>query len=258
MAYVEIDAVSVTYPSRTGQPIHALHGVSLTLERGDFLAVVGPSGCGKSTLLKLLAGLLLPTSGTVRIDGREVVAPDGRTGVVFQSPVLLPWFTVLDNVLLPLRVRGDVPRRKAQERAMHLLHLVGLSGFERKYPGELSGGMQQRAAIARALVTDPPLLLMDEPFGALDALTRDYLNVELLRIWHATGPTVFFVTHSIPEAVFLADRVLVLSARPGRVVGVVDVDLGRPRDLAVMASPRFGERVAEVRQLLERHAQVPV
>jgi NitT/TauT family transport system ATP-binding protein len=217
---------------------------------GEFVTIVGQSGCGKTTLLKILAGLLPRSSGTVSLRGQPVDGPSRDIGVVFQDPVLLPWRTVLDNVMLPVQVLG-LDRVRFGERARMLLGLVGLTGFEDKYPHELSGGMRQRVAIARALVHDPSLLLMDEPFGALDAMTREAMNLELLRIWQESGKTIVFITHSIPEAVFLADRVIVMSARPGRIQQIVDVELPRPRDLDMMASDEFGVYSRKIRHLFD-------
>ena len=218
--------------------VEALASVDLAVADCEFVAIVGPSGCGKSTLLKLVAGLRRPTRGEIALYGRPVVGPRSDVGIVFQSPVLLPWRTVLDNVLLPADVLR-LPRAEYRARALALLDLVGLSGFERSYPQELSGGMQQRAAIARALVHDAKLLLMDEPFGALDAMTREQMNLELQRIWAAQRKTVVFITHSISEAVFLSDRVVVMTPRPGKIREILPIDLPRPRDLDVRDSAPF-------------------
>ena len=208
--------------------VHALEGAEVTADEGEFVSIVGPSGCGKSTLIKILAGLYAPTSGSVKVKGVPVAGPLLDAGIVFQNPSLMKWRTVLANILLPAEIRGlDLPAHR--RRARELVKLVGIDGFEDVYPFQLSGGMQQRAAICRALIHDPTLLLMDEPFGALDALTREQMNVELMRIWGARRTTVLFITHSIPEAVFLSDRVLVMSARPGRGVEDVSVALPRPR-----------------------------
>lgn len=240
--------VSLTYPARDGRPTAALEDITLEVAAGEFLVLVGPSGCGKSSFLKLAAGLVRPTAGTVcRSPELERAAP----GMVFQSPVLMDWRTVLGNVLFPLEVRAR-PSREAREKARALLSMAGLGGFEEKYPSELSGGMRQRVAICRALVHDPPLLLMDEPFASLDALTRDEMSLELLRIWQGTGKTVVFVTHSIPEAVLLADRVVVLTPRPGRLARVVSVTLPRPRDLAMSEGASFQAYVREIREEIYR------
>jgi NitT/TauT family transport system ATP-binding protein len=236
-----------TYPARDGQAVVALQDVSFEIGRGELIAVVGPSGCGKSTLLKIIAGILARGSGELDLVGQPVHGPSRNVGVVFQAPVLLPWRNALENVLLPI----DVQRRGRdanRQRALDLLHMVGLHGFEKKYPAELSGGMQQRVGIARALVHDPDLLLMDEPFGALDAMIREQMNLELLRIWAESSKTVMLVTHSIAEAVFLADRVIVMSPRPGRITDVIDVTLPRPRTLAMMATPPFGALTEAIRR----------
>jgi NitT/TauT family transport system ATP-binding protein len=235
--------------------IHALDGVTLDIARGEFVAVVGPSGCGKTTLLKILAGLIGGFEGEVALDGCAITKPSPEIGVVFQEPTLLPWRTVLDNVLFPVEL-VDLDRSAYAERALALMAKVGLEGFEHQYPKELSGGMRQRAGICRALVRDPALLLMDEPFGALDAMTRELLNVELQRIWLGSGKTVVFVTHSIPEAVFLADRVVMLSPRPGRIADVATIDLPRPRKLADMASAHAGRLLARIRAHFEHGSAI--
>jgi NitT/TauT family transport system ATP-binding protein len=223
--------------------------VSLSLADGEFVSVVGPSGCGTSTLMKLIGGLLTPSTGEIVYRGQAVTRPQRGMGIVFQTPVLLPWLTVLQNVLLPIKIlRADI--RAATERAGALLDLVGLTGFQHKYPSELSGGMQQRVGIVRSLIHDPSLLLMDEPFGALDALTRERMSSEVQRIWLANRKTVFFITHSILESVFLSDRVLVMSARPGRIVRELVIPFERPRDFRLTTTPEFGRFVNEMRQLL--------
>lgn len=223
----------------------ALDKVDLTIGRTEFVAVVGPSGCGKSTLMRLIAGLTQPTAGAVFVDGREVKAPITDLGIVFQKPVLLDWRNVLQNVLLQVEMRGQ---RSADhvERARELLASVGLSGFEDRYPHELSGGMQQRTGIVRALIHDPPLLMMDEPFGALDALTREQMRIDLEALWLATQKTVLFITHSIDEAVLLADRVVVMSPRPGTVETIIDIDLDRPRGLAARKAKAFEAAVDHI------------
>jgi NitT/TauT family transport system ATP-binding protein len=226
--------------------VPALEDIDFTVREGEFVAIVGPSGCGKSTLLKIVAGLLPASAGEVRLNGERVVGPRRDVGVVFQSPVLFPWRTVLDNVLLPVDVQR-LGRERNRARAMELLALVGLQGFEHRYPWELSGGMQQRVAITRSLIHDPALLLMDEPFGALDAMTRESMNLELQRIWLERKETVLFVTHSIPEAVFLADRVFVMTRRPGRLLDRIAIDLPRPRALDVLAAPELSAIVRRVR-----------
>ncbi|MER7787003.1 ABC transporter ATP-binding protein [Streptomyces sp. NPDC097640] len=245
--WIEVEGLHKIYRPRRSEPTHALSGIGFTVRRGEFISVVGPSGCGKTTMLKILAGLIPGSEGAVRVAGREVAGPLPEVGMVFQAATLLPWRTVLENVMVPVEVR-KLDARVYRERAGKLLAMVGLAGFEGKYPHELSGGMQQRAGICRALVHDPAVLLMDEPFGALDAMTREYMNVELLRIWRESGQTIVFVTHSIPEAVFLSDRVVVLSPRPGRVAEVVDIELERPRALSVMASDRAGVYVERIRK----------
>jgi len=243
-------AVNKTYATQAGEDVVALSNVSFDVARGEFVTVVGPSGCGKSTLLKILAGILRRSSGELTLAGRPVDGPSRDVGVVFQAPVLLPWRTVLQNVLLPIDIQRQ-RRADHADRATALIRMVGLAGFENKYPGELSGGMQQRVGITRALVHDPSLLLMDEPFGALDAMTRESMNLELLRIWDESRKTVMLVTHSIPEAVFLADRVIVMSPRPGRISEIIPVDLPRPRDLAVINSAPFGSYVARIRRYFQ-------
>ena len=238
------------YAARSGH-VTALQGVDLDIAAGEFVALVGPSGCGKTTLLKIMAGLVAGYSGSVTLAGHPVRKPSPEAAMVFQEPTLLPWRTVEQNILLPAEFGGE--RDAHVDRARELMKTVGLAGFENRYPRELSGGMRQRAGICRALLRDPQLLLMDEPFGALDAMTREFLNVELQRIWlgpgdaHAPRKTVVFVTHSIPEAVFLADRVVILGPRPARLVEVVPVDLPRPRRLADMATPQAAEVLARVR-----------
>ena len=244
-AFIAVERLSKTYASRTGT-VDALQDIEFRIPSGRFVAIVGPSGCGKSTLLKILAGLQRPSRGTARMGGKPVEGPRRDVGVVFQSAVLFPWRSVLENVLLPADVQR-IGRDAMRARATALLAMVGLAGFESRYPWELSGGMQQRVAIVRALVHDPSILLMDEPFGALDAMTREQMNVELQRIWMESGKTVLFITHSIPEAVFLADRVLVMTPRPGRLVDDVEVDIARPRALEVMTTPEFGRCVNRIR-----------
>jgi len=250
---IAVSDLEKTYATKARTRVQALAGISLDIAAGEFVTIVGQSGCGKTTLLKILAGLLPRSAGTVTLRGAAVDGPSRDIGIVFQDPVLLPWRTVFDNVMLPVEVLG-LDRVATGARARALLTLVGLAGFEDKYPHELSGGMRQRVAIARALVHEPSLLLMDEPFGALDAMTREFMNLELLRIWQESGKTVVFITHSIPEAVFLADRVIVMSARPGRVKEVVTVDLPRPRDLDMMASDRFGVYARRIRHLFDAKA----
>lgn len=236
---IEAAGVSKIYPSSRG-PVHAMDRVSLEIGEGEFVSVVGPSGCGKSTLLLIVAGLIPASSGEVRIGGRVVSRPQTEIGIVFQNPVLLDWRTVLGNVLLQVEARR-LDLAAFRPRAQALLRSVGLEEFEDKYPFELSGGMRQRAAICRALIHDPPLLLMDEPFGALDALTREQMRLDIERLWMETRKTVLFITHSISEAILLSDRVVVMSPRPGTIERIIPIDLARPRALATKDSARFAE-----------------
>jgi len=247
---IVVSSLEKTYATRGRTQVQALAGISFEIGAGELITIVGQSGCGKTTLLKILAGLLQRSAGSVTLRGQPVDEPSRDIGIVFQDPVLLPWRTVFDNVMLPVEVLG-LDRKTSAGRALELLGLVGLQGFEDKYPHELSGGMRQRVAIARALVHDPSLLLMDEPFGALDAMTREFMNLELLRIWKGSGKTIVFITHSIPEAAFLADRVVVMSARPGRIKQIVEVGLPRPRDLDMMASDEFGVYTRRIRHLFD-------
>jgi len=231
----------------------ALQGIDLTIEQGEFVSLIGPSGCGKSTLLRIIGDLIEPTSGTVTVHGKPAhqARLDRDYGIVFQSSVLYDWRTVSKNISLPLEMLGwDRARRAA--RIEEMLELVELTGFENHHPWQLSGGMQQRVSIARALSFSPALLLMDEPFGALDEMTRERLNGELLRIWQETGSTIVFVTHSIPEAVYLSTRVVVMSPRPGRITDILDIDLPQPRSNALREDPRFFELVTELREALAR------
>ena len=239
MSLLQLQQVDLTYPSRQGL-VHALSAVSLTVAAGEFICVVGPSGCGKTTLLKLVAGLLFPTSGAALIDGRLITGPAADRGIVFQQPALYPWLTVADNVAFGLQIRR-VARAERQARVAALLDLVGLSAFGQQAPYELSGGMQQRAAIARVLVNAPRIMLMDEPFGALDALTREHMQEELLKIWRTTRTTIILITHSVEEAVYLGTRVLVMSPRPGRVVADVPVSFSQEAgdSRAIKASSAF-------------------
>jgi NitT/TauT family transport system ATP-binding protein len=246
---IRIDRVDKVFTTVANERIQALSDISMDIADGEFVTIVGPSGCGKSTLLKILAGLQSATSGSVVLDGTRVTAPRRDIGIMFQNPILFPWRTVLQNVMLPAEVQG-LEMSAARARAKSLLTMVGLGEFERKYPNELSGGMQQRAAITRALLNDPHILLMDEPFGALDAMTREQMNLELQRIWSESRKTVVLITHSIAEAVFLADRVLVLSARPGRIARIIDIRIPRPRAMNVLSAPEFASICGEIRQLL--------
>lgn len=246
---ISFEGVGQTFLTDTG-PLTALKGVSLSLDQHEFVAVLGPSGCGKSTLLRLTAGLIAPTQGRVRVFGREVDGPRDDVGIVFQSATLLPWANVEDNVVFPAKhMRGKVDD-KDREQARAIIATVGLEGFEKRLPGELSGGMQQRVGIARALFLNPDILLMDEPFSALDALTRDAMGFELLRLWQASPKTVMFITHSIPEAVLLADRVIVMSKRPGSVIADMRVPLGRPRGEDSLRTPEMQDYMAHLRGLL--------
>jgi NitT/TauT family transport system ATP-binding protein len=260
-AELELRDVDKIYKGRRGATTEALRGISLAVRAGEFVSLVGRSGCGKTTLLRILAGLVTPTSGHVLIGGQDLWKGSRRDpaalekfGMVFQEANLFPWFSIEDNIALPLKLRG-VDKRRRRERAAELCELVGLGGFEKAYPRELSGGMRQRAAIARALSYDPSILLMDEPFGALDALTRDRMNLELQRISVVTGATVVFVTHSITEAVFLSDRVVLLSPRPGRIRSVTPVGFPRPRSLDVETETGFQEIVRRLRRELDEEGE---
>jgi NitT/TauT family transport system ATP-binding protein len=246
---IEMAGVQKTY--RAGdQLIDALRDLSFCVRQGEFIALVGRSGCGKSTVLNLLAGLDAPSAGTILLAGLPVRGPSARVGFVFQRAVLLQWRTVMDNVLLPIEVLRE--RRGAfVERAYRLLDLVGLKGFELRYPHQLSGGMQQRVALARSLIYDPDILLMDEPFGALDAITREQLDLELLRIWEASGKTIIFVTHDIAEAVFLSDRVILMTPRPGTIKEIVGVPIARPRTVQSTFLPAFVETRRHIREQMD-------
>lgn len=233
-----------------GDAIVALSPLDLDIHDGEFLSIVGPSGCGKSTLLKILAGLVAPSSGNVDLGGTPITGPRPDVGLVFQAPMLLPWRTVLENVMVPIELQKR-DRAAGRAKAQELLEMVKLGDFADRYANELSGGMQQRAGICRALVHDPKLLLMDEPFGALDAMTRERMNIELQRIWLEQHKTVVFVTHSIQEAVFLGDRVVVMTPRPGRISEIVDVPLPRHRDPSVMATAEFGAIADQIRRHFE-------
>ena len=247
--HIEIDGLTKTYASDAGD-ITALDGIDFDIASREFVGIVGPSGCGKSTLLRCVGGLIAPSVGEVRIGGDVVTEPDPRIGYVFQQAVLLPWRRVLDNVMLPFEISGRATTEN-RAKALEVLEMVGLSEYLNHRPGELSGGMQQRVSVARALVVEPSILLMDEPFGALDAQTRDSMNVELLRIWHESQTTVVFVTHDIGEALFLSDRVMVMSVRPGRVQDVIDVALPRPRTFTeVEADERFWTLRQRIREQL--------
>ena len=252
-AVVHIAAVDKTFVTDGSALTTALQGIDLDIRRGEFISLIGPSGCGKSTLLRVIGDLAAPTRGTVTVNGKPATRArrDRDYGIVFQAPVLFDWRSVEDNVKLPLELMGyDGARRTA--RAKEMLDLVELSDFLHHRPYQLSGGMQQRVAIARALAFEPSILLMDEPFGALDEMTRERMNQEVLRIWERTGITIVFVTHSIPEAVFLSSRVVVMSARPGRITDLIEVDLPRPRDVETREQRRYFELVTAVREALRR------
>jgi NitT/TauT family transport system ATP-binding protein len=246
---IDVEAVTKVYDTGDG-PVESLKPLTFSILEGEFVSVVGPSGCGKSTLLKMVAGLLPPTSGSLTLAGRPIDGPQRDVGIVFQSAVLLGWRNVLDNILLQAEIR-KLPIEAARQRAKALMDMAGLKGFERKYPWQLSGGMQQRASICRALLHDPAVLLMDEPFGALDAMTRERMNLELQRIWLESRKTVLLITHSIPEAVFLSDRVLVMSERPGSIAATYDINLPRsqqsPRSLDIMSMPEFADYTRSIR-----------
>ncbi len=253
---IELSGIDKVFPTPEGD-IHALATTSLSINAGEFVVLLGPSGCGKTTLLRLIAGLVRPTNGQIRIGGRDLWPGKSRNrqaiqdmGIVFQEANLFPWLTIEKNISLPLSLKG-APKSARSETTRRLTKLVGIEGFERRWPRELSGGMRQRAAIARALSYDPQILLMDEPFGALDAMTREGMNLELQRIWMATQRTVVLVTHSIAEAVFLADRIVLLSPRPGRIDTVMDVPFERERDVRLQTSGEFQEIIRVLRDRLE-------
>jgi NitT/TauT family transport system ATP-binding protein len=235
------------YATRTGD-VHALDNVSLDVREGEFICILGPSGCGKTTLLWSMAGLHTLSSGEIRLGNEPIVKPHPEIAMIFQDANLLPWRTLEKNVELPFEIKRQPPN---QERIRKLLNRVGLTGFENKFPRELSGGMQQRASIVRSLAVDPSVLLMDEPFGALDAFTRDEMNLLIQEIWMETGKTIAFVTHSITEAIFLADRVAVMSARPGRIVEIYDIDIPRPRSVDIQTQPDFIARVLKIKSRIE-------
>jgi NitT/TauT family transport system ATP-binding protein len=249
---IEIRGLSLVFDARDG-PVRALSDIDLTIDRGEFVSLIGPSGCGKTTLLRVIADLERPTGGSITVNGvtPEQARLNRAYGYVFQAPALYPWRNIARNVALPLEIMG-LTRAERERRVKAQLDLVNLTGFERKFPWQLSGGMQQRVSIARALSVEPDLLLMDEPFGALDEIVRDHLNEQLLQLWAKTNKTVVFVTHSIPEAVFLSSRVVVMSARPGRITDVIDVDLARPRGVETREERRYFELVTAVREALRR------
>lgn len=245
--YLSIEGLSKVYATHNG-PVRALDQVSVSARRGEFLSILGPSGCGKSTLLMIAAGLVPASSGVIKVEGKPVTKPRTNVGIVFQSPVLLEWRTALGNIMLQTEAR-KLERTAAEKRARELLAAVGLANFEDKYPHELSGGMRQRVSICRSLIHNPPQLMMDEPFGALDALTRDQLGLDIQQIWNELRTTVLFITHSVAEAVFLSDRVAVMTPRPGKIDCVIPIDLPRPRTLAMRESPEFANHS---RQILDR------
>lgn len=244
---ISVRNVSKVFKTLTGADVVALKDVSFDVEEGEFIAIVGPSGCGKSTLLRIVAGLVPSSGGEILIEGRRVDGPAKGVGMVFQTPVLMPWKKVVENIVFPLQIMGRNSEVN-DSNLSRLMRLLGLEGFENAYPFELSGGMQSRVSIGRALITSPKILLMDEPFGALDALTREKMGLELLNIWREYRNTVLFVTHDVAEAVFLADRVVVMSARPGRIKNIVRIELERPRDLAIKSSQHFAEYTLNVRR----------
>lgn len=248
-AIIEATRLFKVYTTQQGEPVTALEDVNISIRENEFITLVGPSGCGKSTFLKMVAALIRPSDGRLALKGSEVLKPSRDVGIVFQDAVLLPWRNVLDNVLLPVEILS-LPREVYTHKARELIELVGLGGFERSMPEELSGGMQQRAALCRALVHDPAILLMDEPFAALDAMTREELGLELLRIWEHHRKTILFVTHSISEAILLADRVVVMTPRPGRIAKVIDIGLARPRTLDMEFTAEFKAYSDAVRSVI--------
>ncbi|HUQ73347.1 MAG TPA: ABC transporter ATP-binding protein [Burkholderiales bacterium] len=246
---VQVAGVSKTFETQKGEQVVALDDINLQIASGEFVSVVGTSGCGKSTLLRIVCGLIPATHGKVFVGGEQVEQPRDDVGVVFQNAVLLPWLTVKENILLPMDLR-ESRRREHEERAHQLLAMTGMTGFEAKYPFELSGGMKQRVSICRALMCQPSFLALDEPFGALDAMTREAMNLELLKICAESKATVLFITHSVPEAVLLSDRVVVMTPRPGRVAEVLTIDMPRPRSLQDYASETFHGYTSRIRDLL--------
>ncbi|MDV8071308.1 ABC transporter ATP-binding protein [Rhodococcus sp. IEGM 1366] len=249
-ASITVESVTKVFKTRDGGSIHALADSSMTIEAGSFVSVLGPSGCGKSTLMRLIAGLSTPTQGRILIGDAVVNGPSPKIGIAFQQAVLLPWYTVAQNVKMPAMLNRTLSKSDIDQRCRELLDMVKLTGLDEKYPTELSGGMQQRVAIARSLINNPPIILMDEPFGALDALTREHMNDELLRIWEMTGATVVFITHDISEAVYLSDRVITMSPRPGRIVSDLEVGLPRDRNESTRTLPRYIELTSHIRSLI--------
>jgi NitT/TauT family transport system ATP-binding protein len=256
MAKLEARSVEVEYyNTRTGKRLTALKDVNLDIEQGEFISIVGTSGCGKTTFLNAVDGLLPLKRGRIRLDGKEIKRPGPDRAVVFQQPSLLPWRTVYDNIMYGLELQGKKRDAKAQQSVNDLIKLVGLAGFEKSFPSELSGGMQQRCNLARALAVDPEILLLDEPFAALDAQTREFMQAELLRIWESTHKTALFITHQIDEAVYLSDRVMVFSSRPGTLRRVVKVDLPRPRSLHVKREQKFLDYTDEIWTMIEEEGR---
>ena len=257
MAQIKLQATGLRheyYQPRTGGRLLALDNIDLHVDDGEFVSIVGPSGCGKTTFINLCDGLLKPTAGRIDIDGKQITGPGTDRGMVFQDSCLMPWRTVIKNVIFGLECQG-LDNAEGQERARKFIKLVGLQGFEDHYPHELSGGMQQRCNLARALTVDPKILIMDEPFAALDAQTREIMQKELLRIWSEARKTVLFITHQINEAIYLADRVIVFGARPGRVKQTIKIDLPRPRDLSLKRDPRFLELENQVWEQIEEEVK---
>jgi NitT/TauT family transport system ATP-binding protein len=248
-AHIDISRVSKTFRARKGD-VHALQDIDLVISAGEFVSILGPSGCGKSTLLMLLSGLIPMTRGTIQVGQKKISGPNSDVGIVFQQDVLLEWRSALQNVMMQAEIR-KAPLEPARTRARELLKMVALEDFENAYPKELSGGMRQRVSICRALLHKPPLLLMDEPFGALDAMTRDQLQLDLLRLCRENEMTTFFITHSIPEAVFLSDRVVVMSPRPGRVEQIITIDLPRPRRLSMRETPEFNKYTRDLTEIFK-------
>jgi NitT/TauT family transport system ATP-binding protein len=248
-SFIQIRDLGKTYQTSEGS-VDALENINLDIQEGEFVTILGPSGCGKSTLLMLISGLIPPSAGTIRINNEVVKKPYINLGIVFQRDVLLDWRNVLDNVMLQIEIR-KLERQQYLPRAYELIQHVGLGDFIKSFPRELSGGMRQRVSICRALVHDPPLLLMDEPFGALDAITRDQMNLDLETIWEESRKTLIFVTHSVPEAVFLSDRIVILSPRPGRIVETIHVDLPRPRRLSLRDTPEFSQYNRHIREIFQ-------
>ena len=247
---IELAGLKKVYRTRDGDETAAVEDTTLAIAQGEFVTIVGPSGCGKSTIMRMVAGLIPATAGEVRLNGSRVTEPSAAIGIAFQRPVLLPWLTVNENIALPARLERRWSNAEITQRVAALLDMVRLSGNGTRHPSELSGGMQQRVSIARALMTDPSVILMDEPFSALDALTREYMHDELLAIWQRTKATVLFITHDISEAVYLSDRVLVMSARPGRIIADIRLTLARPRSAATRTEQEFVRVGAEIRSLI--------